>query len=196
MEYSRLKADNAELAHAMLEMEKELKAAKQATRDLAAWTVNERNRLMTEALHQRLLREDYEAILRQRDEQVLYLLALHQEGKFGHARTPVRQGEMMGRPVSTRNLMKINEMRAQVGLPPIDEHSAIMMPRRKDDRTADASIETQDMPGQCDREGGEVIEDEEGVYSPPDAENPVSIIDQVDELIAEEKGRLESKGEP
>jgi hypothetical protein len=63
-----LEADNAELARALLAMEKELDAAKQATRDLAAWALKERSRLMAEALHQRLLREDHEAILCQRDE--------------------------------------------------------------------------------------------------------------------------------
>lgn len=196
MDYSRLKADNAELAQALLEMEKELKTTKQATRDLAAWTLNERNRLMTEALHQRLLREDYEVILRQRDEQVVYLLALHQEGKPGHARTLVHEGDVMGRSVSAKDLMKMNEMRAQVGLPPIDEHGATVMPQRKDGRTADASAEAQGVLGRCDREEGEVIEDEEGSYSPPDADIPVSIIDQVDELIAEEKGKLVSRKEP
>lgn len=234
-EQKRLKANNAELAQALIEMEKELNAARQATRDLAAWTLNERTRLMTEALHQRLLREDYEAILCQRDEQVVHLLALYQEAKLDHARTLVREGEVMGRPVSMEVLAHINEMRARVGLPPIDETGAVITvpgattqhsaayglqaepsSSRDDvhqgqfDATGDEAqwshdivmaLEstgqvlglhgaTSDESGTQASEEGEVMEDEEGAYSPPDSMDPSSIVDQVDALIAEEKGRL------
>lgn len=53
-ERDRLVMENAQLAQALLEMEKELNAAKLATRNLAAWTLNERNRLVTEALRRPL----------------------------------------------------------------------------------------------------------------------------------------------
>ncbi|KAF3050163.1 hypothetical protein E8E11_001149 [Didymella keratinophila] len=51
-ERARLDLENVQLAQVLLEMERELNAAKQATRDLAAWTLNERTGLVTEALHQ------------------------------------------------------------------------------------------------------------------------------------------------
>ncbi|KAF1932715.1 uncharacterized protein M421DRAFT_399145 [Didymella exigua CBS 183.55] len=132
IEHQRLMADNAELAQALLDMDKELNAAEQATRGLAAWTINERTRLMTEASHQRLLGEEYETILRQRDEQVIYLLERYQEVIFNHTQMLGREGEVMGRGASRDSLMKINKMRSQVGLPQIDQCGTVMMLPEKD----------------------------------------------------------------
>ena len=222
-----MRTEVAELAQALLRKDEELEEAKQATRDLAAWTLNERNRLVTEVLHQRLLREDYEAILRKRDEQVVYLLALHQEVRLNQALTLVREGEVMGRPVSMEHVEKINEMRLQIGLPPIDQHGAVQsdpplnkgtqegvkssetmqkswfvskpqenkVPETAEEKTVTASgwsEITKNVLGTQKLEEGQVAEDEEGAYSPPGFEGSTSITDQVDELIAEEKGRLAS----
>ncbi|KAJ4382436.1 hypothetical protein N0V86_002771 [Didymella sp. IMI 355093] len=232
-----LEADNAELAQALLAMEKELNAAKQATHDLAAWAFEERSRLMAEALHQRLLREDYEATLHQRDEQLGYLLALHQEAKLDLAGTLLREGQVMGRSASTEDLVEINKIRAQAGLPPADQYGALAVVRprgNQPDETPDSglpgeqnaqevridgmpleaqwagdsyigesarcSVPTESYIRLCDSaeepaesqapEESEVFEDEESAYSPPDAKVSESIIDQVDAMIAEEKGRL------
>jgi hypothetical protein len=49
---------------------------------------------------------------------------------------------------------------------------------------------TEEPAGSQTPEEGEVLEDEEGAYSPPDAEVSQSIIDQVDAMIAKKKGKL------
>jgi hypothetical protein len=179
--------ENAELVQNLHERDEELKRSKQATRKLAAWTLNERNRLMTEVHHQQLLSEYYENILKQRDEQLLHLLTLHQQDKVEHART----WKILGRPVPLKFIPRINETRQQIGWPPIDQQGVIM----------DISEGNNDGKT-CFSTGGERVCDattpeKEGLagnegenYSPPDAGGCTSIIDQVDELITEERSKM------
>lgn len=204
IEHEGLEADNIKLAQALLEMNRELNAARKATCDLAAWSLDERSRLITEALHQRLFREDYESILRQRDEQVVYLLTLYQEAKLDHTRTLVREGKVMDGYISTVDLEQLNKMRAQVSLPPIDENGNVIHGFQPEscarEMQLDATAEETrwDHNARPDRiteeasalEEGELVEDEEGANSPASAVLSTSIVDQVDALIAEEKYRV------
>jgi len=188
--YEFLEAQNASLLLALAKSEAELHSAQRQIRDLAAWALQDRIRLMTEAQHQRLLRSEYEAMLQQRDEKVIYLLALNQEAKLGHARSLVRDGEAMGRPVTTECVQRINQMRAQFGLPLIDRYGAIQNAPVVEEDNQDGGENQHVLFGLHTFKSDEDVAIEEGSYSPPDSDHPVSIDAQIDELIAEEKGRL------
>ncbi|KAH6616477.1 hypothetical protein C7974DRAFT_416606 [Boeremia exigua] len=204
--YERLEAEIVELAQALLQKENSLQAANKSIRDLAAWTLRERTRLMTTALQQRPLREDYEGMLRRRDEQVVHLLALLQESKLDHARTLVREGAFIGRPASKESVQRVNQMRTKVGLPPINQDGALeavtAVSAADDAVTQDLGMILNnhqyatawngvygDTLGNNRRES-QPTEDEEGAYSPPAFLRATSVLGQVDEMIAEEQGRL------
>ncbi|KAJ4994042.1 hypothetical protein SVAN01_00519 [Stagonosporopsis vannaccii] len=186
--YEHLEAQNGSLLHALVQSEAEVQSAQRATRDLATWALQERTRLMAEAQHQRVLRENYEAVLRQRDEQVTYLLALHQEAQQYHPRTRVREGEAIGRPVTKDCVKRNNQMRAPVALPLIYRYGPV-----RDDSMVEEDVQSkvEDENANSELHALEVDEDgaDEEAYSPPDVGHAVSIDAQVDELIAEEKGR-------
>lgn len=188
--HESLEAQNAYLLHALAQLKATLHSAQREARDLAAWALQDRVRLMTEAQHQRLLCSEYEAMLRQRDEQVTYLLALSQEAKLDHARSLVREGEAMGRPGATECVQRINQMRAQFGLPLIDRYGAFLdaLVVEEDNQIGGESQHV--LSGLYAFKSDEGVADEEGSYSPPDSDHPVSIDAQIDELIAEEKGRF------
>ncbi|KAJ8111509.1 hypothetical protein OPT61_g5906 [Boeremia exigua] len=124
-ENERLRTENANLAQALSQKDGELQAAKQATCNLAAWALKERERLTTQALQQRLQREDYEVLLRERDEQIAQLLKTHHQVRLDHARTLVREGEAIGFPLSDESIQKICEMRRYFGMPPIDRRGVL-----------------------------------------------------------------------
>lgn len=169
-----LEASITQLMQTLATKHKELQDAQQATRDLAVWTQKERTRLMREALHQRFLREDCEAMLWQRDEQVAYLLALRQGVRPRQTQTLAREGETARRPVAMGDMLKINEMGVQIG-----SDGAVQGGPLTEGKARNGSA----------FEEGEIA-DKEGGYSQPDFKGSSTIDAQIDELIAGEKSWL------
>ena len=111
-ERARLKMENAQLVQALFEMEKELNAAKQATHDLAEWTLNERTHLVTETIHKP-------------DNHVKSLQAPSQDVENDHAYNATNE------PMSTENPVIISNTGAQGGSFPNEAVDVLAEPSQR-----------------------------------------------------------------
>ncbi|KAF3007489.1 hypothetical protein E8E13_005210 [Curvularia kusanoi] len=193
--HEQLLADKKLLLELLSQTQTELNAARQAIRDLATWTLHERTRLMSEVQLERVSGENHEVVLRQRNEEIQQLRALEQRAKLEHARTLIREGEALGQPVSALHFHKIDEMRVQAGLHRMDRFGAMQktvttQPGKQTGAHGEEMMHgfTHILHADTDEEN-ESFERDEGSYSPPDIDCSLSVEDQVDQLIVEEKNK-------
>lgn len=112
----RQRAKNTELRKALQDCRQELDAAQKNTRDLAGWALTDRSILIAESQHKQNLLQNYEAALKQREQELHALQKAEQDCTVFRP----REGNAVDQHEMARRLRELNKRRERVGLLPIE----------------------------------------------------------------------------